>query len=234
MKHLEQHQQKQYRTSIVLIIVSIFAILYFMFTYGIKLLLTSSAFIASLTNKKTEVQKANPDEQYGSISIDNIPTATNSAKIIVSGSTSNFNKLTFYINGDNVKEINLISDNFSEEIGDLKTGNNEIFTKVKQDKGSLIKQTPIYNVLYKNEKPKLEIKEPKEGLTTSKSDINIKGITDKETFIKINDMPIVVDVQGNFQTTVFLKDGENKYIITAEDVAGNIETKELKIIYQKD
>lgn len=235
MGRLEQHQQKQYRTTIVLIVVAIIAIFYFLFTVGIKLLLTSSAFIASLTNKKTDVQKTIPDNQYGSVSIDNIPSATNSAKIAVSGSVSNFNQVSLFINGEKNKDVILsASDNFSEEIGDLKTGNNEIFAKAKQDNGSLVKQTQIYNVLYKNTKPKLEVKDPQDGLTTSKTDIIIKGVTDKETFVKINDMPIVVDVQGNFQTTVFLKDGENKYTIVAEDVAGNIETKDLKIIYQKD
>lgn len=232
---LEQHQKKRYQTSIILIIVALVAILYFIFTMGIRLVLSVSTFVASFNSKKNDTQATKQEQQYGLISIDSIPSATNSAKLYVGGSVVNFNQVLFYINGDQVKEVNLSSsDTFNEEIGDLKSGNNEIFVKGKQDNSSSEKKTKIYDVLYKSDKPKLEIKEPADGSKTNKSDITIKGVTDKETYIRINDLPVVVDSQGNFQLMVSLKDGDNVVSISAEDVSGNIENKTLKITYQKD
>ena len=60
------------------------------------------------------------------------------------------------------------------------------------------------------------------------------GETDKETYIKVNDLPVVVDAQGVFQTMVKLKEGENKIAIIAQDVAGNSEEKILILTYEKD
>lgn len=232
---LEQHQQKNFRRTIILIIIVIFAIVYFIFSYGFKLLLTVSTFIASLNNRKSETQIIKKEDEYGLISIDSIPSSTNSAKIYVGGSVINFNKVYFYINGDQVKDINLnSSDNFNEIIGDLKVGNNEIFVKGKQDDKSAGKKTKIYNIIYKDTKPKLDITEPQDNTKTSKNEITIKGSTDKETFIKINNLPIVVDSLGNFQTTLMLQEGDNNITISAEDIAGNTENKTMKVAYQKD
>jgi len=71
-------------------------------------------------------------------------------------------------------------------------------------------------------------------LTTNNQEIKVKGNTDKETYIHINDIPVVVDANGAFETSVRLKDGDNQINATAVDIAGNIETKTLKVIYQKD
>ena len=51
---------------------------------------------------------------------------------------------------------------------------------------------------------------------------------------KINNIPVVVSSSGSFQKQITLKEGENKIKIVAVDRAGNIETKEIKVIYEKD
>ncbi|MDO8610668.1 MAG: hypothetical protein Q7R95_09050, partial [bacterium] len=209
--------------------------LYFIFTIGFKLLLSTSSFISSITSNKSEVQNSNPKNEFGTVNIDTIPTATNSATIIVGGSVVNYGKVQFFINGEEVKETTLTtSDNFNEEIGDLKKGNNEVFVKAIMKDDSSSKQTQVYNVILKSEKPKLEIKDLQDNQKVSKPDLTISGTTDKETFIKINDMPIVVDANENFRFSLILKEGDNKIIVIAEDVAGNQEKKELTIQYQKE
>lgn len=235
MKHSELHQQKKFQTTIILIVISLVLLIYFLFTVGFKLILSVSTFIATITSKKTDTTVQKTNDQYGSVSIDSIPNATNSAKIFIGGSVVNFNQVLFYINGDKVKETSLSSsDNFLEEIGDLKKGNNEIFIKAKQSNSPMQKQTQVFSVLYKDEMPKLEISEPANDSKTNKTEINVKGSTDKETYVRINEMPVVVDANGNFQTTISLKEGENVIQISAEDIAGNIEKKEIKIVYEKE
>jgi len=62
----------------------------------------------------------------------------------------------------------------------------------------------------------------------------VKGTTDKETFVKINENPVIVDALGNFEKTITLQnEGENTIQITAQDIAGNLENKEIKVFYQK-
>ena len=44
----------------------------------------------------------------------------------------------------------------------------------------------------------------------------------------------MVDANGSFETSVRLKDGDNQIVATAQDIAGNVETKTIKVTYQKD
>lgn len=212
----------------------LFLILYFIFTFGIKMLLNTSSFISGLFPQPSIKPLAKIEGSFSSIDISSIPQATNSATITVSGSTLNFDTLYFYLNGRKVKEIESTSDIFSEEIGDLEKGENDVYIKAKSTDSKTEKNTITYKVYYKSEKPKLEITEPSDNSTTNNQEIKIKGSTDKETYIHINDLPVVVDANGNFETSVRLKDGENQIVANAQDIAGNIETKTLKVTYQKD
>lgn len=233
MKRFERHQKKQLTTAPIIFTVILFITIYFVFAIGIKILLNLSVFIANLTSKKTEPSPVKNTTIYGSIYIDNIPPATNSAKIVIAGSVFNLNKVEFYLNDEKVKEITLYSsDNFSEEIGELKVGDNEVYVKGKTIDEKIVKQSKKFTVFYKPKKPKLELVEPADNTKTSQSEIKIKGSTDKETFIKVNDIPVVVDAVGNFETNLRLKEGDNIITIIAEDQAGNQEEKTLKVTYQ--
>lgn len=235
MTRLQQHQQKQFKTRIVALVIFLILILYFIFSFGIRLLLNVSVYIANLGQKNSTLPITKTTDSFGSVSIDSIPSATNSAHIVVTGSVINFNLLEFYVNGDKVKNTTLdSSDSFSEEIGDLKNGENEVFIKGKIKDSTVEKQTQVYTVIYKANSPKLDISSPSDKAKVSTQEVSVKGATDKETYIKINDLPIVVDAQGNFQTNIKLKDGDNQIIVVAQDIAGNTETKSITVTYQKD
>ncbi len=220
-------------TTIILSIGIFLIILYFIFNLGIRVLLSTAAFIANLRNKATETSLRKNSDVYALINIDSIPTATNSAKILITGSVLNFDQVEFYLNEEKIKEINLYSsDSFSEEIGDLLEGENEIYVKGKTKDNKISKQSKKFLVIYKKNKPKLEIDEPADQTKTSQPEIRIKGKTDKEVFIKINDSPVVVDALGNFETNIRLKEGENIITVIAEDQAGNYEKKVITATYQ--
>ena len=234
MRRLERVQEKKLKNQIVVYLVVFILVVYFIFTYGIRLLLNTSSFISGLFPQPSTKPLSKTEESFSSIDISSIPQATNSAKIIISGSTLNFDILDFYLNDRKVKEIESSSDIFSEEIGDLEKGDNSVYVKARSEDNRTIKKTIIYKVFYKNEKPKLEITEPSDNFSTSNQEIKIKGSTDKETYVHINDLPVVVDANGNFETSIRLKDGDNQITATAQDIAGNTETKTLKVTYQKD
>jgi len=234
MRRLERVQEKKLKNKIAVYLIVFFLVVYFIFTYGIRLLLNTSSFISGLFPQPSPKPLSKTEESFSSIDISSIPQATNSAKIIISGSSLNFDILDFYLNEKKVKEIESSSDIFSEEIGDLEKGDNNIYIRARSEDNRTIKKTIIYKVFYKNEKPKLEITEPSDNFSTSNQEIKIKGSTDKETYVHINDLPVIVDANGNFETSIRLKDGDNQITATAQDIAGNTETKTLKVTYQKD
>ncbi|PIQ72512.1 hypothetical protein COY13_03510 [Candidatus Roizmanbacteria bacterium CG_4_10_14_0_2_um_filter_36_35] len=235
MRRSDLFQKNKLTRTITVFIILLIISLLLIFTVGFKLLMNSSIFVANLFSKNSAQALNKTTDVYGSVSIDNIPTATNSAKFIVSGSVVNYDKLEFFLNDEKVKEVDLkASDNFSEEIGDLVKGSNEVFIKALSSDNKSKKSTNIYTVLFKQEKPKLEISQPNDKEVISQSETLLKGSTDKEVFVKIDDLPVVVDVNGNFQTNLRLKEGDNAILIVALDIAGNSETKTLTVIYQKE
>ncbi len=234
MRRLERVQEKKLRNIIILYIVILILVLYFIFNFGIKLLLNSSSFISGLFPQPSVKPLSKTEDSFNSINIDSISQATNSAKFIISGSILNFDTLNFFINGKKIKEIETSADTFTEEIGDLEKGDNNVYVLAKSKENKIEKKTITYKIFYKIEKPKLDISEPTDSSTTNNQEIKVKGSTDKEVYVRVNDLPVVVDANGNFETTVRLKEGDNQIIITAQDIAGNVETKSLKVTYQKE
>lgn len=234
MGRLERVQEKKMMNTIIMYVVILFVVLYFIFTFGIKLLLNTSSFISGIFPQPSTKPLSKTEDSFSAIDISSIPQATNSAKIIISGSVLNFDSLVFYLNKVKVKEVDSPSDIFNEEIGDLEKGENSVYILAKSKDSKTEKSTITYKVFYKSEKPKLEISEPSDNSTTSNQEIKVKGSTDKETYIHINDMPVVVDANGNFEISVRLKDGDNQITAKAQDIAGNEEIKTIKVTYQKD
>ncbi len=236
MSRLRNYQKKQLIKNLVFLFIFLVIIFYFAFTLGIKLLIDASIFIANLGSRSKDNGPTVKNTNFlGNIDIENIPSATNSAKMIVSGSALNFDTIDFYLNDVKVKSIDLNSSaNFSEEIGDLEPGNNEFFAVAKSKKSNERKKTNEFIVVYKATKPKLEITSPANQSKSYKQNITVSGRTDKETFITVNGAPVVVDAQGNFQTSVKLSEGENKIEIVARDIADNTETQVVTVTYQKE
>ena len=234
MGRLERVQEKKMKNMILLYVGILFVVLYFIFTFGIKLLLNTSSLVSGLFPQPSIKLAPKNEDNFTSVDISSIPQATNSAKIIISGSILNFDVVDFYLNKIKVKEIVSSGDIFNEEIGDLEKGENSIYITAKSNDSKIEKSTITYKVFYKSEKPKLEITEPSDNTTTNTQEIKVRGNTEKETYIHINELPVVVDANGSFETSVRLKDGDNQIVATAVDIAGNTETKTLKVTYQKE
>lgn len=233
MSRLEKHQNKQIVQRIFIAIVLFVAAIIFFFSVGIRMLVSFTLFLNQMANGNSKQQTLQKTEQFNSVNLDPIPSATSSAEMWFSGTALNFDALEIYLNDEKQDEIS-ISDTFSGQVKGLEKGENKVHFIAKSTTTKDTKKTPIYTVLFKNDKPKLEIQEPNDNARTNKEDIKVSGSTDIETEIRINGQPIIVDVQGKFTSLLRLKDGENKITITAEDIVGNQEIKELKITYSKD
>lgn len=233
MSHLEKHQNKQTAQRIVITITLIIAAIIFFFSVGIKILVSFTLFLNQLANNGSKQQSTQQAETFNSVNIDPIPSATNSGTLVFSGTSLNFNKLEIYLNDEMQDEIS-ISDSFAGEVKGLEKGTNTIHFIAKSSTSKETKKTPLYDVLYKSDAPKLEIQEPNDNSKTNKEDVKISGLTDIETTVRVNGQPLIVDVSGKFTTMFRLKEGENKIQITAEDIVGNQEKKDLTITYSKE
>lgn len=233
MTRYETHQQKQFKKRALYYTIFAVIILFLFFSVGIPFLANSSFFLTNFFKKSSDSQSQLGT--FGNINITDIPTATNSATILIEGTVENVSSLQFYLNGEKVETLNTQNkSDFSQEIGSLKAGSNNVYLLALLENSKERKQTDTYTVIYKTNEPKLDISEPGDGSKTSKDEIKVAGKTDLGNSIRINDLPVVVDTNGNFQASVRLKEGENKIVIVAQDDAGNIETKTLTVTYEKD
>lgn len=233
MTRLEQHSKKQFKQRILVGIVLFIAGIVFFFTSGIKLLVSFTLFINQLANGGTTDTEIRQTELLSNINIDPIPSATSSSTIIFSGTSLSYDSLEIYLNDEKRDEIK-ISDTFSSDIQGLEKGNNTLYFIAKSSKTKKTEKTQEFEIIYKSEKPKLEISEPGENAKTNKEDIRITGATDREVTIRINNQPIVVDSEGKFTTLFRLKEGENTIEVIAEDIVENQEKKSLTVTYAKD
>lgn len=235
MSRLENHRQKNLYQRIYILAGILIVFIIFMYTVGFRLILNGSLMLSGVNkNTKTIESTSNVNNDFSNLLIDHPLTATNAASILLTGSVINFDQVEFYLNDEKIKDISPTDGNFSEVIDSLQKGINKIFLIAKSSSDKRSKKSEVYELLYKNDKPKLEITQPSDQTKTSQSEIIISGKTDPETYIRINSRPIVVDSKNEFRSSETLKDGENKFEIIAEDAIGNFETNQLTVIYQKE
>lgn len=236
MSRLDKYLQKERKKRLYILIVFIIISFYIILNYGISFLVNSILMVRNFqTNRNNQIKNKNDNNLYF-LKIDDLPIATNSSQVLIKGSAFNLSKLIFYLNQEKVLEKKLNNDEyFSQIIDNLKDdNNNEIYIKGLNKENKVVKETKKYLVFYKKTKPTLEIIEPEDNKKVNQSMVIIKGTTDKETIIKINDFPVVVDALGQFEHEINLTEGENKIKIHAEDIAGNQEEKILTVNYEKE
>ncbi|OGK09476.1 hypothetical protein A2767_04065 [Candidatus Roizmanbacteria bacterium RIFCSPHIGHO2_01_FULL_35_10] len=177
------------------------------------------------------ISKKNGQKINGDIEIDEILRATNSASFKITVASYIFDDLEFFINDKSVKKIRVEPSDFITELSGLKLGKNEVYILAKDSKtGSKMKSEEEY-ITYETTKPKLIISSPKDKETVYGDTVEIKGKTDPDSFVLINDQPVDYYKDGNFGTELKLDYGENKIKIFSQDLAGNHIRKTLTIIY---
>lgn len=156
-------------------------------------------------------------------------SATSSAELVLNGFSQKDMTIVIVNNGSEATRIHTEEDgSFKAEVT-LQEGENKLaaYAIGAKDKESAISQE--YAILFDNKKPKLEISEPKEGTSVqgnTNRNITIKGTTDPDTKVYINDRLIFVNDDGTFSTTHRLDVGDNGIAFKAIDQAGNqTETK---------
>mgnify|MGYP002682407251 FL=1 len=84
--------------------------------------------------------------------------------------------------------------------------------------------------------PKLQITEPQNNLTTTSQYLTIKGITEENSSLDINDSPVKINNDGTFEKELTLKEGVNLITVTVRKNSNTIleSTEILKVTYTKE
>lgn len=236
MSRLENHNKKIARKRVITMLVLIAAVIFFFLNSGIALLIDGSVAVSRLFGGSRTEDEAQTAPEFGVVEIDEIPAATNSAAVRVSGRAHNMDSVYAYINGVRQDKLNVDKNGeFSEEIGSLDPGENEIYIAGTTANTKQKKDSDTYTVIFSTDKPTVEITEPAEGLKTPRNEITVSGTVKSGpgAVVRVNGSPSVIGQGGKFSAFVKLNEGENTISVTVSDNAGNSEEKTVKVIYEK-
>jgi len=234
MRRIQQRPLRRKKTDsqIVTYVVILILLIAFLMTFGLQLILNASRSIAGFGRSGDEVSQTTSEIIVAPVLYD-VPDATNSARLALSGSSSGDGVITIYVNDESVEDIAVSeTEPDFETVVTLTDDSNVIYAQFK-DTRNRVKDSDSYTVELVKQKPTLEITSPADGSTTEDEEITVAGSTAQSNQVKVNGQPIVMNADGSFRHQIRLKEGENILTIVASDEAGNSELEEVRITYEK-
>jgi bacillopeptidase F len=234
---LSKNFEKKSRRTILLSIVGIIIVLFLLFRFGIDILVSFSSFISG--SKGSQIAQQTNQINYVAPPILNpLPSATNSAQIVISGTAAKNQTVNLYINNSQVDQIQTDKNGVFVFNESLKNGDNQIGVKAENN-GKQSDFSNIFDVFFKNSPPTLDVSSPSDGQKFDKNSIgsgnsiNVAGKTDSGVSVTVNGFWAVVDDNNNFSYNLPLQNGDNQIKIVAIDQAGNKTEKDLKVNYSQ-
>lgn len=157
-------------------------------------------------------------------------SATNSATIDIPGLAEPDSMIYLTQNGDSAGKLKASADGTFVFLGiALKSGSNSFQSIASDASENQSKPSSTINITFSDKMPEINIDYPTDNLKISTKRLEIRGATDQENRLTINDRWVMVDSQGKFLTTINLNPGENTLVFVVTDRATNILRKELKV-----
>ena len=229
---LKRKTDKKNITTIFLSVLGIIIVFIILIKFGLALLVNFSLLISSGKNQNQQSQ--NVINFIPPPILNTIVSATNSAKVKITGKATKEFTIDLYINNQNVNSSTVDDKgNFSFD-GMLKEGENQVkVIAVNNNKKSDFSNT--LTILLKTSKPQLNIISPTDGQSFKKdqNSVNVSGSTDPGTNVTVNGFWAVIDENNNFSYILPLQNGDNQIKILTTDQAGNQTEKDLKVNYSQ-
>jgi len=167
--------------------------------------------------------------------INSTPIATNSAQIKISGYASPAALVSLIVNGSLSDTSDADSDGYFETDIQLDKGENFISVKYTDTSGNDSRDSQSITVTRDDEAPALTIDSPSAGIILHGQDqktVDIKGKTEPEASLTINNRYVSVQSDGSFSYKLGLQEGDNEISVTAKDKAGNLTEKKITLRWQ--
>ncbi len=231
---LSRLDERKQRKRLTLAIVGSIAILIFVGTFGVRILIGFSLFVDRLRGNPVPTQQS--ESLILPPILDPQPIATNSATITVSGHGEGGLTLILYLNDGEFKKTKVPEDgSFSVPSVPLSSGTNTISAKLTDDKENTSDLSNIVSVRYADKPPGLDVSAPEDNASVSgdSNSIAVTGTTDDGVTVTINGRFVVVRSDNSFSYSYPLNEGDNILTIVATDGGGNRTQVERKVIYHK-
>lgn len=164
-----------------------------------------------------------------------LPEATNSAELTVSGFGEASTEMTLVNNGTAAQQVTAdAAGEFTFSPLQLTPGENQI-SVLSQDAEKNESTSNTQTVFFDTKAPTLTVSEPQDGTTITRRReqvITVKGVSDPNARITLNDKLLFVDRDGNFSGTFQLSEGDNTLKLRAVSAAGNAIEQEVKVAFR--
>jgi hypothetical protein len=220
-------EEKRDMRMAALIFGGIVILLIFLGVFGLKLM----PKIVNLLSNSNRVNKDKNDLIPPPPPTLSIPyVATNSAVISISGQSEPGSQVYLTQNSNSIGNSRTENDGvFRFDTIELAPGSN-LFKLVAMDpSGNQSPPSASYVLEYIAKPPEINIDFPEDNQTVSSKRLVVKGSTNPQNKLFINDRFIMLGSTGTFETTINLNVGENKLRFVASDRAGGQTEKELTI-----
>lgn len=228
---LSRKLESKTKQSIILSFLGIIIVLGLIAKFGIPVLANVSFFL--FEKKDTQDQSVKKSVFVSPPELDALPNATNSAKLVVSGTGQEKQEIALYINGEFEDKTEVKDDKkFIFDNILLKEGENLIQTKAKEENQES-DFSNSYTIILTKKAPTLTIDSPSDKQSFGKDDKQamVKGKTDAGNKVTVNDLWAIVDNDGAYEYSLPLHGGENKIKVIATDPANNTTEKEITVVY---
>ena len=201
----------------------IFLVLFLMVRFGLPGLIRLAAFISDIRSSGEPIEKQDQIAPRPP-SLNQIPEATFSAEIDLSGFAESGTTTQLYVRGITVADSVANNEGEFEFLGvHLREGENEIYVTSKDDQGNVSDESISYTITVDNEPPMLSLETPSNGdkFFDNENPITVKGVTDEDAELRINGRFIKIKSDGLFETSLSLSEGDSEIEVIAVDEAGN-------------
>ncbi len=231
---LSQREEKATVKKIVYLFVVSLLLLIFIFTLGISLLGKFADFLDVVFKKNASSQTSMNITVPQAPVLDSLPSATNSARLSVSGFSATEGKINIYDNSEKVSETNATGGEFKSDDLTLKDGDNNISAKAVSPNGKESDFSNVQKVSFLQKEPTLKVDSPADGQSFSGDNrIKVSGKTDQNALVYANGFLANTNTDGLFEVFIPLVSGDNNLEIKAVDLAGNTKIVKIKVTFNK-
>ncbi len=224
-------EKRNVRNAVLFIFLTIGAIV-LLFFYGIPAMGRFAAFVSDL-GKSGKAITTNDHTPPAPPRFDYVNNFTNKQTAGISGLTEAAATVKLTFNG-NEQDVLADKDGKFQFNLQLDNGTNTYSAVAVDTAGNISQKTQDFTITFDNKPPNLTVDSPGDGsqfFGSNQRQITIKGSTDQNDQVTINDRIVAVDDAGLFQYTTSLNSGDNKFAIKALDQAGNTTEKDITLTF---
>lgn len=215
-------EKKNFKSAFIYVVLTIFAIV-LIIVFGLPAMGRLSGFLNDLRSSGEPIG-VNDNTPPAPPFLEDIPQYTNRPNIDIKGTTEPGVIVILQLN-DNKREI--IADTggeFSYRFA-LNDGVNTVSAIAKDSSGNISQESKVYRVIVDLEPPELVVTEPEDGKSyygAQQRQVIIRGQTEDDATVTVNDHLVVLESDGTFMFTSTLTEGDNNFHFKVVDRAGNV------------